>query len=224
MSADATRPPRAVTVVVIRSTAARTSSVCIAAWAEMASCCPTGCRTPSRRRRRRPPGVAPRTPPRRPRRSRRRRARGGRWRVHRRRGGRRCRVVVVAAGGAAGQSRGSPRRPDRRQPSRRRAVDVVCGSPWECDVPRVDGGSRASMSTMPAYERDILDEFADGPGAAPLPRGRRGARHGRRGPRQRLLRRRREVVVRGRHAPRPRQPPTALRRGSRAASCSRAGP
>ena len=59
-----TRPPRVVTVVVIRSTAARTSSVCIVAWAAIASCWPTGCSTVrsvgaagrlGRRRRRRTP-------------------------------------------------------------------------------------------------------------------------------------------------------------------------
>ena len=45
----------------------------------------------------------------------------------------------------------------------------------------------------------------------PLPRGRGRARHGRRGPRQRVLRRRRALDARGRDAPRPPQPAAALR-------------
>ena len=62
-----------------------------------------------------------------------------------------------------------------------------------------------------AYERDILEEFADAapPAAVPGRRGRAG--HGRRGPGQRVLRRRRALDGRGRDAARPPQPAAPLR-------------
>ena len=229
--ADATRPPAAATAVATWSTAPRTSSACSRRWASIASCCassgrmrpPTGRRVaragrepvsgdllaagrlpaaaPARRRR---PTATPRPRPRR------RRPRRVRCPRPRRRPAPRSRPPA-----RAGDRRRSP-------PSGRGWCGVVC-SPWRSDVPRPARFPCHTRSLVP-YDRDILDELAD---AAP------GADATRRStsPPGMVVEDRAsgfcgdvvQVVDRGGDAARPHASTSATSRGSRAASCSRAG-
>ena len=229
MSADATRPPRVATVVVIRSTVPRTSAVCIVAWAAMASCWPTGCSTvgsvgrgrlvPGRLRRRtaRAPGRRRRTR-RRPRR---------RWRSSR---------------PAPPSPRRSPttRRRRRRPPAQAVRPSIAATAPAVADPSssRRGCGVCAPHGSATCRDRPRFPCFHGGhaclrarhpgrgrrrPEAADLPGGRRRPRHGRRGPGQRVVRRRRR---RGRSRPSrcaTAATTSATSRGSRAGSCSRAG-
>ena len=96
-------------------------------------------------------------------------------RVHRRLGRRRRGIVVAVAPAQAARPEHAGDGSGRRRLRRRRGVDLVCGLPMGVRRAAIGGGSRASMAVMPAYERDILDEFADARKPRTLPGGRRRA-------------------------------------------------